>query len=256
MANNFSGDSDCVALWRFESGALGEDSIGGNDLTSATSGTAASDCKEGSHSLELNASYNQAYYRNEKDLDAGFPLKDGDTTKLMSICGWFKLDRNDVTQVVVAKFDYMNDKQSVRLYFNGFDGKLKFQWGYGNWNSVTYELLSSISTDTWYHFGIVIDGVGKTFFARVWDDDAESYTDTSETPGTEIGAVESPFTVGCYMAGSTPAAQWDGHIDELVVFKRELDADEIDEIRQGTFGGGGGGGGGGSSARSVACIVG
>lgn len=254
MANDFSEDSDCVALWRFEDGALGTDSIGGNDLTSAAAGAASSDRMEGSYSLDLDASYNQGYNCAEADLDAAFPLQDGDTTKIISICGWFKLDASGTTRVILAKLDYMGDKQSVRLYYNGGDEKLKFQWGYGNWNSVVYDLLSSVSTGVWYHFGIVIDGVNKTFFARVWNDDSESYTDTSQTPGTEIGAVDAPFTVGCYLASTTPAAQWDGHIDELVVFKRELDADEIDEIRQGTFGDGGSPGG--SGARSVACVVG
>lgn len=32
MANDFSGDANCVALWNFESGTLYEDSIGSNDL--------------------------------------------------------------------------------------------------------------------------------------------------------------------------------------------------------------------------------
>ena len=32
-ANNFSGDSNAVALWNLESGALGTDSLGGNTLT-------------------------------------------------------------------------------------------------------------------------------------------------------------------------------------------------------------------------------
>ena len=32
MANDFSSDANCVALWRFEDGALGTDSIGTNDI--------------------------------------------------------------------------------------------------------------------------------------------------------------------------------------------------------------------------------
>jgi len=32
MANDFSQDENCVALWKFESGALGIDSKNGNDL--------------------------------------------------------------------------------------------------------------------------------------------------------------------------------------------------------------------------------
>ena len=35
MANDFSSDSNCVALWRFESGALTADSIGTNTLTNS-----------------------------------------------------------------------------------------------------------------------------------------------------------------------------------------------------------------------------
>lgn len=50
MANDFTGDA--VALWRFEDGALGTNSIGNNDLTSAAAGSASADAKEGS-SAEL-----------------------------------------------------------------------------------------------------------------------------------------------------------------------------------------------------------
>ena len=62
MANDFSGDSNCVALWRFENGALTADSKGTNTLTDVnTVGSDTVDYKEGSGCADFEATASERF---------------------------------------------------------------------------------------------------------------------------------------------------------------------------------------------------
>src|SRR5208282_5472922 len=89
MANNFSTDSSCKALWRFESGALTTDSIGPNTLTPVGSPTAnTSIYKEGAASIQLNGSSQYAYITDASMVTNGVPLNHSDSVKQATICCW------------------------------------------------------------------------------------------------------------------------------------------------------------------------
>ena len=78
MANDFSGDGACVALWRFESGALTTDSIGTNTLTDVnTVGTETTDYQEGSACADIERDNSELFSIDDTDLDSGFPYKSG-----------------------------------------------------------------------------------------------------------------------------------------------------------------------------------
>ena len=87
MANDFSGDSNCKALWRFESGALTTDTIGSNTLTDYnTVGEDTTNHMEGSCAADFEKSNSEHFVITDANLDSGFPLKSGDTNKKISIC--------------------------------------------------------------------------------------------------------------------------------------------------------------------------
>ncbi|GAH13633.1 unnamed protein product, partial [marine sediment metagenome] len=90
MANDFTYDDYCVALYRFESGALTADSFGGNTLTN-NNGVAEDlvNFKEGECSADLELSSSQYFSISDDDLDSGFPCKDEEgTNRSFTICGW------------------------------------------------------------------------------------------------------------------------------------------------------------------------
>ena len=104
MANDFSGDPNCVALWRFENGALIADSIGSNTLTDVnTVGTDTSDFKEGAACADFERSSLEYFYINDANLDSDYPFKSGDTNKKISFCEWFKLESTGILQFLYAK---------------------------------------------------------------------------------------------------------------------------------------------------------
>jgi RHS repeat-associated protein len=239
--NDFSDDPNCVALWKLESGALTTDSIGSNTLTNDGTGASTSDYQEGAASGDFDRSGEDRMYIADGSLDSGFPLKNGDTNKKISIAAWVKFDElptSGQTRYVAGKYDFTNSKRSLALsyYNNSGTTKIGILHGYNSGNS--YERLehaSAIQTGRWYHVGVTYDDSDRSYRIRIWDDTAGAIlgSDATGTASNAINVEDASFTVGC----AAPDHAWhDGHIDEVVVFNDVLSASEIDKIRQGTYG--------------------
>jgi hypothetical protein len=242
MANDFSTDSACKALWRFESAALLEDSIGSNDLTNdfvgwgedAISTTAAGTFREGSGAI--NVLYPPAGYPGyvgitDANLDAGFPLKNGDTSKLISVVGWFysTTDTGDGYDVAIfEKYHQSNSgKRTITLSTLLSSGDLRLRVYHSSGNELV-SMAAGITKEKWYHFGMAVDGVSKTYLVRLYDLTAGTAETFSGSFGNELLVTDGPVMIGRYL---------DGYIDELVVFDELKDADDFDAIRGGTYGG-------------------
>lgn len=238
MANDFSGDSSCKALWRFENGALIADSKGGNTLTdNNTVGTDTGDFKEGSACADLERTNNEHFSITDANLDSGFPLKNGDTVKKISVCFWIKIEAISQTQYLFSKSDGVTNKRSFGVnldstrhirVLNGWNGGLSF---------TLIPHSSSLVIGQWYHVGITHDGVAKTGLIRIWDDNASAILGTDKVISwpNNTNVEDAPVNIGTVNSGSSTFA-FDGKLDEMPVFDRVLSASEIDEIRSGTFG--------------------
>ncbi|MBN1567940.1 MAG: hypothetical protein JXA73_08830 [Acidobacteria bacterium] len=247
MANDFSSDSNCVALWRFENGALITDSKGNNDLGS--SGTPVADTtnyKEGAASIDIESGDNDFLYTLDSSLDAGFPLKNGDTTKIISGAFWVRLESAPSPgfwRSVFAKYE--SSKASLQVGFS-YAGAgqvyLMFRLGYNNGASeeiITHATALTANGSTWYHVGFAIHGVNKTIFARVSDSiGAKVGTNIETTFSNELNVEDGRLCIGRYW-GST-SGQYDGLIDEVAIFKDLLSESEIAQIAAGTYGASGG----------------
>lgn len=236
MANVFTLDGNCVALWKFESGALTTDSIGTNTLTNNnTVLTSTGDYKEGSACANFEGTVSQDHFSIvDANLDAGFPLKSGDTNKKISVCGWFKADAVDGSRGLFSKFSTIPAQRSLSIQVSS----ATFWAGIGYNSGADSEALYSGGTVTagrWYHFGFTFDDSDKSWKFVVWDDTAGSKViDGSGTATNNINIEDGPVTIGA-VKGELPTSFFDGLIDEVVVFKDILTAGEIDLIRAGTF---------------------
>jgi len=242
MANDFSGDANCVALYKFESGALTTDSEGGNTLTNNNTVTEdAVNYKEGACSADFESGNNEYFNITDANLDAGFPLKNGDTTKIISVCGWIRPESDPGAMGIFAKWNYTNNKRSLAIIIEAGNA-IQIWNGYNS--GASYETKthgSSLTLDAahWYHIGAVHDGVNKTIFVKIWDDTAGSQLgsniDTTWTNETNVEDADLQI-------GSLEDANYtfDGLMDEVVVFKDKLTEAEIDQIRAGTYGAAGG----------------
>src|SRR4030067_604098 len=116
MANNFSNDADCVAVWNLESGALGVDSKGGNTLTNTGVVANSSLYKQGAASGDFELSESDYMSITDAALDSGFPLKSGDSNKKISACGWFRPESLPAsTTYFLAKYTTNHNNASVAL---------------------------------------------------------------------------------------------------------------------------------------------
>jgi len=235
MANDFSQDTFCKALYRFETGALLADSKGGNTLTDHGSVAESETCKEGSRAADFENSLSQYFSIDDAALDAGFPLKNGDALKIGTICFWMRPETDpgfSDYDCVIGKWDYAGSKVSLAAYIRY--GYLYIRWGYGV-SGQTYETWTVVSTggltDKWFHVGITFDGVAKTCHIRVYDETAGTVTNYDHTFTNALRVCDAPFVAGA----QNGADFYDGILDELAIFNRPLADAEIDNIRLGRF---------------------
>lgn len=231
MPNDFSGDSNCKAVWNMESGALTTDSKGTNTLTNSGFSEDTVNYKQGACSGKSVRSESDMMYRSNANLNSGFPLKSGETNYTFSFTFWFKctvgvinyqniLSLSNANQFSVRVFVCAN----VVAFYISSNGTV---WTHSFWHD------SVIVINRWYHVGITYNNSDAGGRIRIWDDTAQAILGVDKT-GTlfqpNIGT--SDFEIGM---NSTDQAL-DGNLDEVVAFNDVLSVAEIDAIRAGTYG--------------------
>lgn len=230
MANDFSGDSDVKAVWPFDDDAL--DIQGGNDLTERnTPAYDASDKQEGTHSIDLAASSNEYCDITDANLDAGFPLKNGDTTKIISVGSWWKTDL-DIDGTICGKYD-TGGERSFSLRFEATSNQLYFLLGYNGGASAEVEsMFSGLSTARWYYMGWTFTDSTRRWTCWLWDDSDSSIDTATAVTDNNINVEDADFCVGRQANGSN---YFDGHIDETIVAIRAISDADFASIRAGTY---------------------
>lgn len=235
MANYFGDDTDCVALWKHESGGLPDDSIGGNDFTNTDVTADTTNYKEGAASGDYNGSTGYQYIA-DVNCDAGFPMKSGDTGKVISVCMWVRPHGT-----ITSGYDGLIGKwggagaRCWSIHLRGLAGGPYAGW-YWSSNGTAYESGEctgiKLTANNWYHIGATYTDSTKAWRVRVWDDTGSTVYDNDSTGSNAIALNTQDLELG----RGVSIDDFDGNIDEVVVFKRALSTVDIDKIRQGTFG--------------------
>lgn len=135
----------------------------------------------------------------------------------LSICCWFNLDNTSGIQALVAKRD--SGGTNYVLYVNYASGKLSSFDG-----AVLRDDTTSLSTNTWYHGAVVIDSGTSTKF---YINGSLSSTQASST----ITSNDADLLFGQDTFGS----DFEGKLDDVVIYNRILSASEVADIKGGTF---------------------
>jgi hypothetical protein len=233
MANNFSGDDNCKALWRFENGALVVDSKGGNTLTTSTTPSADTvDFKEGASCVDYERDDGDGHYIADSNLDAGYPMKNGDATKSISVCWWMKAESTTIAyHVIYSKADNGKNNMELSVTSAGAIAMLIGTGGGTSWEIVTH--ASNTVDGQWYHVCCTFKDSDKSYRIRIWDDNAGTIlgVDKAGTATNNINVEDATVRIAHTWAGNN----YDGRIDEMVVFDDILAVEEIDQIRLGTY---------------------
>ena len=254
-ANVFSGDPNCVAVYRFESGALTTDSQGSNTLTMAYGYSTppqeeTSDYQEGACCTDLERSHVQHFYRTDANLPNDFPGKNGQTTYGVSVVGYIKLEATTNGQPVATKSGWQNKKgwNLTVLNFSSTGYAPKLLWAIsptGTDYSQGVYWPTQIQTGTWYHVAATFNNTTYAWTLDVWDVDANQRLGggdpNSGTFGSPLNIDDGELGVGGDRSiSSNPLSYYalDGLLDEVAIFNDVLTADEITAIRSETYAGG------------------
>jgi hypothetical protein len=233
--NNFSNDPSCKALWRFESGALTADSISANTLTATASSPAVdtNDYKEGNGSVRFTRTSDQGFYIDDANLSSGFPLKSGDSNKLITACFWYRPTSGDSSldsKVLLEKWQKADLTYKFCFMVNHHYGYLNYGWGRSDGLADWIQGQIPITDGLWHHIAMIWDGINKTAKFRVWN--GTSVTNYTSTFTSQLNISDARLYVGRYIGGN---AGCNGRMDELVLFNRSLTDTEVDSIRNGTY---------------------
>ena len=243
--NDFSGDSDCVALWNLQpAGQHLVDSKGSHTLSENGTPEEVVDggSPVGAGWVNLNRNSNEYLYINDGNLSLDFPLKSDTSNAIMSACLWFNSDLavDDVTgRILYGKYNASALRRQFYAALYGATNK-SVRFVFGSSNGTAYQIVEDVVTGIdpgqWYHLGFTFDGSSDSgsWKARLWNGSTEQ--DNSGTIDYAISTGSSmtePVRMGFYTGASN---YYDGNLVEIVVFKRELTLAEITQIRQGTYG--------------------
>lgn len=240
--NDFSTDDDCYLVANFESGALTTDSKGGNTLVAGDPPAEdTTNYKQGSCSADFINANTDFYLVTDGNLDTNFPLKTGDTQKIISTAKWICPDSSGVFDVIASKWVGSTNKRSVYIALNTSD-QLELGLGFNSGaSSETHAHGSTLTRNqtTWYHVSVSYDDSDKSYALRVRDASfavlGTDVTGTATLDANKLSVTDANLSIACFNSEGTPANYLDSNLDELVFFDKFLTAQNETDIASGLY---------------------
>ncbi len=238
--NDYTRAVGLEALYTFESYSGGADSPldtsgNGNTLTPTESGgdpsSDAVNFKEGLLAASNAQTATVKFARADGSLQADYPGRNGTTNRTFSIALWARPTALD-TSYVAGKWSSADNTRSFLLGMTGSRWQLLIGYNGGTSTETFTASTLTLGTDRWYFLCTTYDGTSKAKRIWIWDEDAESTTNTT-TGGTETMNIEgADFTV---MNQTDSADSFQGQVDEVSVWSRVLTLPEIIDLKNGVF---------------------
>ncbi len=234
MANNFSGDPNCVAAYRFEPGAVAADAKGWNDLEYYEKCQLGRTARHGTGSARFDSLQMTVNGLSIPDasLSADFPLKAGTSNGKISLAFWVCPMGVPTNEHLVSKYNVANGKRSFAVYLDS-NFKPLIYLGYNN--GASYETLGPVNValaeNRWYFILATYDSSDKSYRLRVYDETADTTTEVTGNSTNAINIGDAAFCVG--RRDGDYSSDFGGQIDYLSVFKSILSASDGDDIRTG-----------------------
>ncbi len=229
-------DPVCMALYRFEPGALERDTKGGVNLSNNAVTVDTANKRERRASALFNSTDQMSIA--DGDLVAGFPWKNGGGVASGSITHWYRptsLPAMGNARYIVGKFDATNGKNTITTYIRNNAGThvagARVCFNGTGWSTHDVAGVTPV-VGHWYHFGVALND-DIELRIRIWDETAatvyERVEDTTGLYPIYIG------TGGWRIGGLNSWDQLAGNVDEVSVHAGVLSAAQIDLIRQGKY---------------------
>jgi len=241
-ANYFLDDANCVGLWTLDvevtpAATYADTSGNGNTLANVFANIDVNTTyyQEGIASVVSTAATDSYLQCVDGSLSANFPGKNGTGNTTISACMWIRPTTISAVSNVLTKYQaFAGTYVSYILRFDASNNVAAYIGYGGSLNESKTHTGVAVAANQWYHIAWTYDGATRAFRIRVWDDNASSVTETTGTYTNTMTPAQAPFQINGLAAAAE--AGMIGYIDEAVVFNDILTADEIDEIRLGTYG--------------------
>lgn len=221
----FKNDANLQGLWLMEeaSGNREDSTQNDNTLTDNNTVESSADAKEGIRSADFEQANNEY-----------LAIADGDQTGLditgsLTICFWMKAEALDdgTDHTVVAKYNVTGNQRSYRVTLNLSGGNYYVRAVLSNNGTATSAAVgaTALATGTWYHVGVVYNGTDiRIYLDAVLDANGAN---NPKVYSAGIFAGSAPFELGRLI---NAGRDYDGLLDEVAVFDRELSSTEISDI--------------------------
>jgi len=236
-ANVFN-DPNCMAVYRFESGALTTDSSAySHTLTSQGSAAPNTvDYQEGAASVIMTSASSDRMTIADADLDPNFPFQSSGNQRSISVTFWFSPDIISGTQYCVSH------AALTQTCFNVYSlvDLIVIQHGYDSGASIesTTPSGTGMTVNQWYFVAATLSNPTGAWTLDVWGETEAAWTQSQSGTFANANSEETDallYAIGSYN-GVSYTGEVNGLIDEMVFFNDILTADEIVSIRGGTFG--------------------
>jgi len=151
---------------------------------------------------------------------------DFERTDPFSISAWFKRASNTTEDDIVEKWN----SEGYDIYFFGGDDYLRFSLD-GNNSQAAVRTTSTLNTGTWYHVVATYDGSSSTSGMKLYVDGVSQSLSVVRNDLSETIQNNVKLAIGAEN-GDFPAAStsFDGEIDDVRVYDRELTAEEVADL--------------------------
>ncbi len=144
-----------------------------------------------------------------------------------SISGWFNRDTfTSDHAIVVKRASLATGNNGYALYIPGTGDKLSLEVSDGT-NEYLIESVSTFTATGWHHFSVVWNDSSASLTKMYIDGVAEAATTTGTF--TSVGSMTNTkaFTIGMLSDGNS---NFDGKLDEIRFYDRDLSADEVGQL--------------------------
>ena len=237
LGNEFSGDSNCVALYNLDSGALLTDSKGSNDLTDNNTVDQndywmQNDRTTTPKAADFNGT-DEYLTIDDGDLSSDYPLKVNTSNNVLSVGAWYYGETLASDDPIAVK------ASSLRQFKLVVTSSGTVVLGIGHTGGASWEEITkndvTLEEDTWYYICATFNDSTKAYRIAVRD----VYGDVlgTDKTGTSTNNIYIPTsdTGNKWWFGKLASDYHYGYLDELLVCKDVLSADEITAIAKQSY---------------------
>jgi hypothetical protein len=209
------GTSSCLALYEFEDNANSTDSSTYNGTWSGTEAYGGGQYKKGGI-FNGTSSYIDIPSAIYSSISGPFTLS-----------AWIKTTSSGSYKIIIGMGGVNGVASKGLTMWMDSSGLLYASWGNGSTEDYwSVSATTPLNTGDWVHVAITVDGLTNPVVKGYVNGVAEG----SGTTGSDSITFDTSLTIGARDMGGTVASYWDGSIDQVRIFNKELTATEVLQV--------------------------